>query len=63
MTERWDHGAVVPEHLHAREQLGEDQGGHEDQEGCHGSNCVLVQIPPPVAGLTMPGEILPYSGL
>ena len=52
--------AVVPEDLDARDQLGEDQDGEEDQEGCHGSNSPLGHIPPPVAGLTTSRDFLPY---
>jgi hypothetical protein len=51
----------VPEKPYAGHDLGEDEDGQEDQEGCHGSNSALVVIPPPVAGLTTTRDFLPYS--
>jgi hypothetical protein len=50
----------VPEDLHAGHDLGEEEDGQEDEEGCHGSNPALVAIPPPVAGLTTIHDFLPY---
>jgi hypothetical protein len=60
-TGRRERRAVAAHGADAHENVDEDDGGEEDEDGGHGRKYALTEIPPLVAELTVIGDFLPYS--
>jgi hypothetical protein len=54
-TGRRERGAVAVHRADAHENVHEDDGGEEDEDGGHGRKYALTEIPPRVAELTIIG--------